>query len=142
MARNTNSHEEIKAILLHIQRDLFHIMSEVAAVDSGRERFNYTSPSHIEWLESQIKMIEATIKFPSHFILPGDSLSAAYIDQARTVTRRSERRAVTLNRAEGLSNGLILNYLNRLSSLFFALELFDLLKSGITPTPVREDKKL
>lgn len=140
LAKNVTTHLQIKEALAHIQGDLFHIMSEAAAVDESRQRFQFTSDSQIDWLEKAISQIETKINIPTYFILPGDSLPAAHLDQARTVSRRCERRAVSLARNNGLSNGLILKYLNRLSSLIFALELFELNQSGITPTPVHKEK--
>ena len=44
-------------------------------------------------------------------------------DLARTLVRRAERRAVSLQRAGLLENREVLRYLNRLSDLLFMLSL-------------------
>jgi cob(I)alamin adenosyltransferase len=49
------------------------------------------------------------------------STIAAAIDLARTLVRRAERRAVSLQRAGLLENREVLRYLNRLSDLLFML---------------------
>ena len=55
-------------------------------------------------------------------MLPGGSPLAAALHIARTVTRRAERRAVTLLRTEpGAINPETVRYLNRLSDLLFVL---------------------
>jgi cob(I)alamin adenosyltransferase len=44
---------------------------------------------------------------------------------ARTVVRRAERRVAALIHSGDLENAELLRYLNRLSSLLFALELYE-----------------
>jgi hypothetical protein len=54
---------------------------------------------------------------PSDFVLPGETRTSALLEVARTVVRRAERAAVGV--AEEASS--VLPYLNRLSSLLWAL---------------------
>jgi len=141
LARNASSVPLIKDILLQIQRHLFRIMSEVAAEEGQKDKFQFTTLEHIKWIEFQIETIEQKVEVPSYFILSGDSPSASFLDLARTVTRRAERRAVSLNGINRLFNRNLLIYLNRLSSLIFILEIFDLNQSGIKPASANEDIK-
>jgi cob(I)alamin adenosyltransferase len=110
-------------ILLAIQRDLYHIMAEVAATKENAARFRTIDSARIEWLESQISKFESQIEPTNEFVVPGDSLAGAYLDLARSIVRRAERRVTGLYLENELENSQILVYLNRLSSLCFVLEL-------------------
>jgi cob(I)alamin adenosyltransferase len=114
---------ESNALLIAIQRHLYGIMSEVAATPENASLFHKIGKSQVEWLESQISKLENEVKIPSEFILPGDSLSGAALDLARTIVRRAERRMAELLNRGDISNLDLLRYLNRLSSLLFVLEL-------------------
>jgi cob(I)alamin adenosyltransferase len=72
-----------------------------------------------------VDRLSSFVPLPSEFILPGDSLSGAALDLTRTIVRRAERRVVDLLNAGEIRNPIILQYLNRLSSLCFALELLE-----------------
>jgi cob(I)alamin adenosyltransferase len=64
---------------------------------------------------------------PKDFIIPGDTIAGSTLDLARTVIRRAERRVSTLFHRGDLHNAEILRYLNRLSSLCFILELWEII---------------
>lgn len=92
----------------------------------------------VHWLEIQIDYVNSEISIPGEFIVPGDTPASAALDLARTVVRRSERWVVGLDHAGILENGELLRYLNRLSSLCFALELLEIQKiTSNDPTMVR-----
>ena len=55
-----------------------------------------------------------------NFVLPGGVAGAAALHVARVVCRRAERSVVRLGRKEGVEEGII-QYLNRLSDLLFAM---------------------
>ncbi len=137
VARATSNLEKIKDVLIHVQRDLFGLMAELAATAQTIERFRYLGETQILWLENCISALETDVTVPSYFILPGDSPAAAALDLARTVTRRAERRAVTLARLSENDMVLVLRYLNRLSSLCYILELYEIKQSGLKTTPAR-----
>jgi cob(I)alamin adenosyltransferase len=123
LARALCVNPETKTTLLHIQRDLYHLMAEVAAPEENAEKFHLIDIQHITWLENQTETCAASVSLPEEFIVPGDTPSAAVLDLARTVTRRSERRLAELLQRGAIHNGDLLRYLNRLSSLLFVLEL-------------------
>jgi cob(I)alamin adenosyltransferase len=79
----------------------------------------------VQWLEAQTDAITALAPPPAEFILPGDSLPGAALSLARTIVRRAERQVAALIDSGELDNLLPLQYLNRLSSLCFALELLE-----------------
>lgn len=107
--------------LIGTQRDLYGIMAELSfslGISSPLEPF---PESRVEWLESEIAAVQATVELPREFVLPGESVPGAALDVARTVVRRAEREAVTLFRAQRIANPQVIRYLNRLSSLLFML---------------------
>ena len=124
-------------ILATIQRDLYHLMAEVAATPENAPRFRTLVPARIEWLESQIEALTVTVRVPDEFILPGDSPAGAALSLARTIVRRAERRLAELLDTGAISNPVLLQYLNRLSSLCFMLELLENQQAGRETTPAK-----
>jgi len=59
-----------------------------------------------------------------NFILPGGTLGSAHLHMARTICRRAERDASTLQNEEGIGP-YVLPYLNRLSDALFVLARFE-----------------
>jgi len=112
-------------LLLEIQRDLYHMMAEVAATPENAARFRKVDAARVTWLETQTETISAQVKLPNEFILPGDSQAGAFLALARTVVRRAERRVAQLLHESIIQNPDLLRYLNRLSALCFVLELLE-----------------
>jgi cob(I)alamin adenosyltransferase len=110
-------------ILLQVQRDLYGLMGELAATRENAEKFRVIDTQRVVWLEAQVDAISAQVEIPGEFIVPGDTVEGAFVDLARTVVRRAERRVAALYHEGGLENQEILRYLNRLSSLCFLIEL-------------------
>jgi cob(I)alamin adenosyltransferase len=52
-------------------------------------------------------------------VLPGESMTGAALDMARSIVRRAERRAVALAVQGGLPDSQVVPYLNRLADLLF-----------------------
>jgi cob(I)alamin adenosyltransferase len=117
-------------IILDIQRDLYTLMAEISATPENVDHFKKLDFPRVEWLESQIEILSKLVPIPTEFIIPGDSLSGAALALCRTIVRRSERRAVELFASGDIRNPFILQYLNRLSSLCFALELLENQSNG------------
>jgi cob(I)alamin adenosyltransferase len=124
LARATAELPELMEVVATIQRDLYHMMAEVAATPDQAENFRRIDTARIDWVEKQISEYEQKIKMPKEFVLPGDTLAGAAFDLARTVVRRAERLIARLVHGDQLENELLLVYLNRLSSLCFVLALF------------------
>lgn len=124
LARCTSKAPDVAEIILHIQRDLYSLMSEVATTASETgQHAQIITEDHVAWIEKQVEVISSEVKIPGGFIVPGDSMGGAALDMARTVTRRAERRVLELLNREGIKNTPLQQYLNRLSSLFFVMEL-------------------
>jgi cob(I)alamin adenosyltransferase len=130
LARALCVNPETKAVLLQVQRDLYQVMAEAAAPAENAEKFHVIEERHIAWLENQTETCGAGMAIPDEFIVPGDTLSAAALDLARTVVRRAERRLAQLLQRGDIQNGDLLRYLNRLSSLLFVLELRENQEAG------------
>lgn len=123
MARSMISNSDWTAMLISIQRDLYQMMAEISASPENAERFKAVTPEKVTWLEEQVATLEAVTEVPREFIIPGDTTAAAVVDVTRTVVRRAERRVAELLHDSVIQNFHIIEYLNRLSSLCFVLEL-------------------
>lgn len=112
---------DFSKILTIVQNDLFCIGSYLSNFDNTwlLEKL----PDHTEKFEKQID--EMTEKMPplANFILPGGSAVGAELHHARTVSRRAERKLVTLAKSENIENSVV-KYVNRLSDLFFTMARF------------------
>jgi len=118
-----------KTILLDMQQDLYQIMAELAAAPENAEVLRKIDETYIEKIETYIQTTSREVDAPGKFITPGDTFSGALLDLARTVTRRAERRVTQLYANGEISNIFLMQYLNRLSSLCFILELAENLAS-------------
>ncbi len=130
---------DILVLLTRIQSELFDVGAELAtppdrATSKLAERVPVTDALRVAAIETAIDAFDATLEPLRTFILPGGTQTAAALHVARTVARRAERRIVTLARAEPV-NPLILQYLNRLSDLFFVLARAANRSAGIADTP-------
>jgi cob(I)alamin adenosyltransferase len=73
---------------------------------------------------------------PAEFVLPGESMTGAALDLARSVARRAERRTVALSEAGELPDSHVLAYLNRLADLLFVMARAA--DGGFTPVNERD----
>ncbi|MEI6528106.1 MAG: cob(I)yrinic acid a,c-diamide adenosyltransferase [bacterium] len=118
--------ERAADIIQEMQENLFIIQAEVAGVEKT------VSEEKIKEVEDLIAGIGKEIPPINSFVIPGVSIESAEIDFARTLARKVERRVVAVN-TEGFIkvSANTLAYLNRLSSLLFALARLSAHKSGI-----------
>lgn len=117
-----------------IQRDLFSIGGQLASpkpdrVSRALEKAEIP-PSRIEELERAIDRMETELPALKSFVLPGGTTKAALLHIARTACRRAERSVVHLDREETVPP-VILQYLNRLSDVLFALARLANHRAGI-----------
>jgi len=104
----------IPELLERIQQDLFIIQAALAGAPKR------ITKEKITFLEGIIDGIEKELPPIKTFFLPGGSEVAALLDYARTVARRTERVVVKYSKIHPVSPE-ILAYLNRLSSILYAL---------------------
>jgi cob(I)alamin adenosyltransferase len=126
LARASGCTVRAEEVLLLVQRDLYLLMAELVAAGSADSPFaDSIATAHVEQLESWIAEFEAQVEMPKEFVVPGDSLPGAALHLARTIVRRAERFVVRLSHEGLLGNDHVIRYLNRLSSLLFALACFE-----------------
>lgn len=123
MAKSAVKDKGFKQIIETVQGDLFLIGSEVVTepADAGRMKRRICVEA-VSSLEGHIKRLErdGTLKCVD-FIIPGRNGTSGALDIARSLTRRAERRYVTMMGNKAVKNRSILVYLNRLSDLLFLL---------------------
>jgi cob(I)alamin adenosyltransferase len=113
-------------ILKDIQETLFIIQAEVAGAEKS------VTEEKVAWVSAVVNTIEKEIPPITAFIIAGGTELSAILDVARSLARRAERRIVAVENtgARALSPHTRA-YLNRLSSLLFALSRLVNAKSGI-----------
>jgi cob(I)alamin adenosyltransferase len=131
LARSLARSDETRRVLRVVQRDLYHIMAELAATQETAERFRVIGAERVHWLEEQVEAFSEKVDVPADFVVSGDSTAGAAVDLARTVVRRAERWVARLQHDEILTNHELLRYMNRLSSLCFVLVLWEDQVSGV-----------
>lgn len=107
------------AMLARIQNDLFDVGADLCVPGAGGDRLRLTDGPALR-LEAEVAAMNAAMPALTSFVLPGGSPGAAHAHLARTITRRAERRVVTLAHSETV-NPAVIRYLNRLSDHLFVL---------------------
>jgi cob(I)alamin adenosyltransferase len=125
LARTLSVDQQTAAILINVQKDLYNLMAEVSASPENAPNFRKINAERVNWLEHEIDIISAQVSIPDEFILPGGSPASAAMDLARTIVRRAERHLARMLLVKKIENRALLQYLNRLSSLCFVLELLE-----------------
>ncbi|MEP0824402.1 MAG: cob(I)yrinic acid a,c-diamide adenosyltransferase [Nitrososphaera sp.] len=106
-------------VLVQVQNDLFVVGSDLADPTYPEpSKTPRTSKMMASALEHNIDRFEAELQPITFFILPGGSIEASLLHQARGVARRAETAAVSLAKCETVNPAIIV-YLNRLSDLLF-----------------------
>src|SRR3954469_23093946 len=108
--------QELYGDILRIQNELFVAGAELATAPEAAERLDpgvsKVTAEMVERLESDIDRYMDRVDLPPKFVIPGGSELSARLDVARAALRRAERRAVDLQRGEGLADDTLLRYLN------------------------------
>jgi cob(I)alamin adenosyltransferase len=117
--------DDLTALLGRVQNELFDVGADLASPVSDEPR-PYPplriGEGYITRLEAACDEHNAGLPVLRSFVLPGGTPGAAFLHQARTVTRRAERSAWAARAEHGDSvSPLPARYLNRLSDLLFIL---------------------
>jgi cob(I)alamin adenosyltransferase len=116
---------DLAADILRLQDDLFIAAAELATAPEASDRLedgvSRVTPEMTAELEQVIDRHMASVDLPPKFVIPGGTQVSAQLDLARAILRRAERRAVALDREEGLSSEELLRFLNRASDAAFAM---------------------
>lgn len=116
------SNKQDKNLLTIIQKDIYTIMSFLANAPADLIPLK----GRVKTFEQQIDKMTSKLPKLNRFILPGGTEIGSLFHIARTLARKTERRTVALFKnskfdPEMIGTKLILQYLNRLSDLFFTL---------------------
>jgi len=115
----------LAGLIVRIQRELFVVGAELATHLDRRSRLKpgmtLVTAEMVSSLESEIDSIEARHEMPAEFVIPGESMTGAALDLARSIVRRAERRAVALAEAGELPDSQVVPYLNRMADLLFVM---------------------
>ncbi len=113
---------ELDDILLHLERDLYVLMAEVATAPANRHKLvegtTLVTDAMVLALEARIDALNERFEMPTEFVVPGQNRVSAALDVARTVVRRAERGCSRASLAPGSHVG---PYLNRLSDLVWTM---------------------
>lgn len=114
-------------IVHEIQQNLFIVQAEVAGFSMHIDSQKVTDT------EKLIEVIESELPPIKTFFISGGSELAALFDTARTIARRAERRVVAVSEEGKVKLGdHTLAYMNRLSSLLYALARYSNHVAGVS----------
>ncbi|MEB2344245.1 MAG: cob(I)yrinic acid a,c-diamide adenosyltransferase [Deltaproteobacteria bacterium] len=133
VAAAATAHEDLRALLQGIQRELFSLGAYLATPEERhRAKTGIAAPDElaVTALEAKIDIFEAELAPLERFVLPGGTPAAAAFHVARTTCRRAERHVVSLDRLETLDPAAV-RYLNRLSDLLFVLARLENRRAGV-----------
>ncbi len=129
MARAVIADSVLADLVLRLQRELFVVGAELATAPRNAHKLEpgltKVTAEMVDGLETLIDDYTAKIRMPEEFIVPGEDQGSSFLDFARAVVRRAERRAVAVQRAGGLADGETIRYLNRLADLVFVLARYE-----------------
>jgi len=124
----------LENIIHEIQENLFIIQAELAGADKSLEKLK------VEKMEAMINEIEKILPPIKSFFISGGTELASLFDVSRTLARRAERRVVAVQESLKVEENREISehtraYLNRLSSMLYALARLANHLSGIKEEP-------
>jgi cob(I)alamin adenosyltransferase len=123
--KKSKENRYITQLLLSIQRSIFPICSYLADLPDVISDVNLDVKTRE--LEKEIDHMTKRLPALSNFILPGGGIVGSHLHLARTISRRAERSIIKLHRKslpagrQGKVDTRVIQYINRLSDLFFTL---------------------
>lgn len=124
------TNESFESIVHGVQENLFIVQAELAGAPKAIKE------EKVKQAEELIDAIEKELPPIKKFFISGGTELASLFDTARTTARRAERRVVAALEEGKVKVGKeTLAYLNRLSSLLYALARLANHKSGIKEEP-------
>lgn len=125
LARSMVTLESQKELLLEAMKNLSQVMGILAGAGGPAQLPG--SPSLMDpalsGLEAKLAELKAVVKLPKEFNFSGRSQASAALNLARAVVRRAEREVISLYQLEGPTDSAVVQYLNRLSTLCYLLEI-------------------
>ncbi|BCU71355.1 cob(I)yrinic acid a,c-diamide adenosyltransferase [Stygiolobus caldivivus] len=118
---------DMKNDIKKVQYTLFEIGEDLSTNGTKKK----ITMDHVKWLEERTTSYRKETGAVKLFVIPGGSEEASLIHITRSVCRRIERNAVKYSKDLPEMNKMIITYLNRLSSLLFAMALAANKRRGI-----------
>ena len=135
---------DLRDVILRVQRELFVAAAELATnrdawdrLEDGRTR---VSQAMVDGVDTLLNEAEKRVEMPREFVVPGETPTSAALEMARTILRRAERRAVSLDRQGLIPGPHLLRYLNRLADLLWVLARAAEQAEARTATPSRTNR--
>lgn len=129
--KQTEEIEDLATFIQMIQRDLFKVGAELAAMQGPLAgAIEKIDDARTQEMERYIDMFWGQLPELRNFILPGGSVVGAEIHKARTVCRRAERQLVDFAKTVPVRPELSM-YINRLSDFLFAAARFINSQEGV-----------
>lgn len=119
--------EDMKNDIKKVQYTLFEI-GEDLSTNGVKKRITL---DYVKWLEDRTVAYRKETGPVRLFVIPGGSEEASLIHITRSVCRRIERNTVKYSKELPEMNKMIITYLNRLSSLLFAMALAANKRKGV-----------
>lgn len=132
LASTSKLNSSIEEFLRAIQNRLFNIGAYLATDNpkSIRREVVGLSYANIAKIEEEIDRLDSELPPLNRFVLPGGSSVSAMAHMCRTITRRCERRVISLADTTYV-DPCIIKYLNRLSDFFFVFARFNNIQNQI-----------
>jgi cob(I)alamin adenosyltransferase len=125
--------QKVRSVLDKIQNYLFVLGADLSSPEieaNKKKNIPRITEEHCNNLEKEIDFYDSLNDELRNFIIPGGDKGASLLHVCRTICRRGERKAVSLNKEEKIGNNIII-FLNRLSDLFFVLARYQNKISGV-----------
>ena len=116
LARAFVSVDDVREKIFAVQKKLPRLMADFASLN----REPSITADDVAELERQIDALDEMLPPLKNFLIPGSTKGGAFLDLARTVTRRAERLACELSKTEPVHESDKI-FLNRLSDYCFML---------------------
>jgi len=119
-AKHLVKSKKLKKIIIEIQDDLFRVAGSLASIG---EYVYPVTPADVDRMTDYVHAFEHEVELTG-FVIPGNTIPSAKLDVCRTVARRAERRILSLDEKEKVSEP-VKKYMNRLSDLIFIMARFE-----------------
>ncbi len=129
--------EEIISKIKKIQKKLFHLSTDFATLKRKKE---FVSEKDIKYLEDEMDLMSEKLPPQKSFIIPGGSKTSSFLQVARTICRRAERKASILLEDDS-SLSIQMKFLNRLSDYLFLLARYNNYLEGIREEKIDFEEK-
>lgn len=111
---------KIKKIIIEIQDDLFRVAGSLASIG---DYAHPVTPGDVDRITGYVHEFESEVELTG-FVFPGNTVQSAKLDVCRAIARRAERRILSLDEKEKVSEH-VKKYMNRLSDLIYIMARFE-----------------